>query len=128
VLLEPYLETALRLLVRPPDPPLHLLLDPVERLPLDQGPVRPGLHVPVRTGQAAVHGVPQDVRDGLARPRPSRLRAIPEPVQLLADLCDPPPLEISAEDEPDDLRLVVVHLEGTFDVPVSERARVIQER
>src|SRR5207249_12165867 len=127
LIIESDLESTRRLLVGPPDASLHFLLDPVERVPLDQRAVGSRLDAPVRSGEPAVHGIPEDVRHGLARPRPSRLRPVTQAVQLLADLRDPLPLQVSAVDVRDDLRLLIVHLEGAIDVPVPERARVVQE-
>src|SRR5436309_619702 len=127
VVLQAYLEAGLRLLVRPANPALHLLLHAVEGVPFDQRPVGAELHAPVRPREPAVHRFPKDVRHRLTRPRSARLRPVAEPVQLLADLGDPPPLEVPSEDERYDLRLVVVHLEGAFEVPVPEGARVVQE-
>src|SRR3989304_1052752 len=65
VVLESELGRLLALLVRPPNPTLHLVLDTVERVDLDQGFVLPSPHVPVRAGEAAVHRVAEDVRDRL---------------------------------------------------------------
>src|SRR5437867_7805316 len=120
VLLEANLEPSRGLLVRPTDASLHFPLNGVERVPLDEGFVRSGFHAPAGSREPAVHGVAEDVGDGLTRPRAPCLRPVPETVQLLADLRDPAPFEVAAEDEPNDLRFFIVHLESAVDVSISK--------
>src|SRR2546428_8973600 len=84
VFLQPDLEAVLGFLVWPPDPALHLLLHAVECVPFDQGPVGPQLHAPVRAGEAAIHGIGEDVRDRLTCPRTARLRPMSEAVPVPA--------------------------------------------
>src|SRR3989441_13271007 len=75
-------------LVRSPNPALHLMLHPVERVDLDQRFMLSAFDAAVQARQAAVHGIAENIRDRLARPGPPGLRAVSVPVELLADLGD----------------------------------------
>src|SRR6266571_3267154 len=87
----------------------------------------PPLDPAVQPGETAVHGVAEDVRDRLTRPRAPRLRAIPVAVQLLANFRDALAFEVPAEDKRDDAGLVLPHLEQPVHIVVAVRARVCQE-
>src|SRR2546428_7486827 len=73
-------------LVGSPNPPLHLMLHPVERVDLDQRLLLPALDAAVQARQAAVHRVPEGVPDRLGRPSPTRPRAVSGPGDVVAEL------------------------------------------
>src|SRR5881296_4433908 len=98
-------------LVRSPNPALHLMLHPVERVDLDQRFVLSAFDAAVQARQAAVHGIAEDIRDRLARPGPTGLRAVSVPVELLADLGDALALQVAPENQRDHAGLFVLHLE-----------------
>src|SRR5437879_7978062 len=110
-------------LVRSPNPALHLMLHPIERVDLDQRFVLSAFDAAVQARQAAVDRIAEDVRDRLARPGPTGLRAVAVPVELLADLGDALTLEVTSENQRDNAGLLVLHLEHAVDVIVAVRTR-----
>src|SRR3989441_3052593 len=128
VVFEPELRRIGLPLVGSPNPALHLMLHPVERVDLDQRFVLSAFDAAVQARQAAVHRIAEDVRDRLARPGPTGLRAVAVPVELLADLGDAFALEIASENQRDHAGLLVLHLEHAVHVVVTVRTRIGQER
>src|SRR3989442_8631821 len=128
VVFEPELRRIGLPLVGSPNPALHLVLHSVERVDLDQRFVLSAFDAPVQAGQAAVHRIAEDVRDRLARPGPTGLRAVSIPVELLADLGDAFALEIASENQRDHAGLLVLHLEHAVYIVVAVRTRVSPER
>src|SRR3989449_5163520 len=128
VVFEPELRRIGLPLVGSPNPALHLMLHPVERVDLDQRFVLSAFDAAVQARQAAVDRIAEDVREPLARPRPTGLRAVAVPVELLADLGDALTLEVTSENQRDHAGLLVLHLEHAVDVIVAVRTRVSQER
>src|SRR5437867_11634912 len=98
-------------LVRSPNSALHLMLHPVERVDLDQRLMLPAFDAAVQARQAAVHGIAENIRDRLARPGPTGLRAVSVAVELLADLGDALALQVAPENQRDHAGLFVLHLE-----------------
>src|SRR2546425_6854650 len=128
VVFEPELRGMGLPLVGSPNPALHLMLHPGERVDLDQRFVLSAFDAAVQARQAAVHRIAEDVRDRLARPGPTGLRPVSVPIELFADLGDGLALEIASENQRDQAGLLVLHLEHAVDVVVTVRTRIGQER
>src|SRR5207245_6599430 len=82
----------------------------------------------VQSGEATLHRVAQDVRNGLTGPRAPGLRPESVPVELLADLRDPLALEVSAENQGHDSSFLDLDLEDALYIVVAIRTRIGQER
>src|SRR5256712_3195869 len=128
VVFEPELRRIGLPLVGSPNPPPHLMLHPAERVDLDQRFVLSAFDAAVQARQAAVDRIAEDVRDRLARPGPTGLRAVAVPVELMADLGDALSLEVKSVNQSDHAGLLVITLELAVDVIVAVRTRVSQER
>src|SRR2546425_5236100 len=128
VIFEPELRRLGLSLVRSADPTLHLALHFVERVDLDQRLMLPAFDAAVQARQAAVHRIAENIRDRLARPGPTGLRAVSVPVELLADLGDALALEIPTEDQRDHAGLFVLDLEDAVHIIVTVRTGVGEER